>query len=115
MNDIRFYRTASGSEPVRDFLTDLERGRRSEVAAIDSLLYLLRSEGRERLARTRQARHLRGELWELRSGQHRIAFFWDPRAGAYTLVHAWKKEKGKAEQHHLRAALDRVRQHQQRG
>jgi phage-related protein len=61
----RFYRTAAGHEPVADFLNRLDRDDRAAVAA------KLRQVVREGVT---AARHLRGEIHEVRAEGDRQSF-----------------------------------------
>src|ERR1017187_6565191 len=61
----RFYRTAAGHEPVADFLDGLERADRAAVAA------KLRQVVQEGVT---AARHLRGEIHEVRADGDRQSF-----------------------------------------
>ena len=64
---IRFYETASGRQPVRDYLSGL-RGPRAEE--IDSALRDVEREGLGSSAV--DARHIEGKLWELRFSADRV-------------------------------------------
>ncbi len=61
----RFYETASGAKPVQAFLDNLTASEAADVAA-----------GMEEVAREglRFARHLRGDIWEVRIEADRKAF-----------------------------------------
>jgi phage-related protein len=61
----RFYETASGAKPVRSFLDNLTATEAAEVVAA------MNEVAREGL---RFARHLRGDIWEVRIEAERKAF-----------------------------------------
>jgi len=61
----RFYETASGAEPVQAFLDNLTAAEAAEVVAA------MKEVAREGL---RFARHLRGDIWEVRVEAERKAF-----------------------------------------
>ena len=63
----RFYETSAGSQPVREFLTsrDLPPGDGDEILAA---MADVRKNGLE------WARHLRGDIWEVRAAGDRVIF-----------------------------------------
>ena len=61
----RFYETASGAKPVQSFLDNLTATEAAEVVAT------MKAVAREGL---RFARHLRGDIWEVRVEAERKAF-----------------------------------------
>ena len=61
----RFYETASGAKPVQSFLDNLTATEAAEVVAT------MKEVAREGL---RFARHLRGDIWEVRIDAERKAF-----------------------------------------
>jgi phage-related protein len=61
----RFYETASGAKPVQSFLDNLTAAEAAEVVAA------MKEVAREGL---RFARHLRGDIWEVRVEAERKAF-----------------------------------------
>ena len=64
-NRWRFYETASGAKPVRSFLDNLTAAEAAEVSGAMNEVAV---------AGLRLARHLRGDIWEVRIQTERKAF-----------------------------------------
>jgi phage-related protein len=105
----RSYRTASGAEPVSRFLSKLRREDRHTI--LDSL-ETLRRRGLS------DARHLRGDIYEVRVIRKRCSFrvLLAQEAGQIMLLLvAFRKTSQKAPRHHIELAEDRLRDWRSRG
>lgn len=83
-----------------EFIKGLPPGDRAKVAWTLDLLEELGVELREP-----HAKHLRGDLWELRTQNIRILYFL--RRDAIVLLHAFKKKTARTRSEDLRLALRR--------
>ena len=70
MIEIRYFRTARGDEPVREYLQDLST---KERAKIDGCLSVLGMTGKLEMPHGKKLVGQR-ELFEIRSGRHRILY-----------------------------------------
>jgi phage-related protein len=100
---IRYYRTARGDEPVRDYVAGLPARERDDW---DEALMLLGLFGLDAPTSLRQ---LEGKLWEIRLGRHRVAYVLISGA-EMVLVHAFKKQGQRTPRRDLDLALQRCRQ-----
>lgn len=107
----RFYRTASGACPVREYLDGLTSADR---AAIQVRMEQVRARGLE------AARHVRGEIYEVRIAhdqrQFRALFATEGRYSQVLLaVEAFTKKTRKTPQDKIELAEQRLRDHRARG
>ena len=100
---LRYYRSARGDEPVRDYIAALPARERDDW---DEALTLLGLFGLEAPVSLRQ---LQGKLWEIRLGQHRIAYV-VVSGPEMVLLHAFKKQGKRTSQRDLSLALRRARE-----
>ena len=84
---IRYYRSARGDEPVRDYIAALPARERDDW---DEVLMLLGLFGLDAPVSLRQ---LDGKLWEIRVGRHRVAYV-IVRGPEMVLLHAFNKKQG---------------------
>lgn len=90
---VRYYRAASGREPVREYVDSLPI---RDQAAIDDVLGAVREHGFD--APGVRFRRIRGKLWEIKiqaGAGHRI-FYVMVEGLVMLLLHAYKKEGQKA-------------------
>jgi phage-related protein len=107
----RFYASTSGRVPVREFLDGLD--------AVDAVAVIaeMRAVAREGLAR---ARHLRGDLYEVRADGHhatfRVIFATEGRRGQVLLaIGAFSKKTRRTPENALLTAERRLRDWRTRG
>jgi phage-related protein len=100
---IRYYRSARGDEPVRDYIAGLPRRERDDW---DEALTLLGLFGLEAPVSLRQ---LEGKLWEIRVGRHRVAYVIFTGFGM-VLLHAFKKQGQRTAGSDLDLALRRAKE-----
>ena len=99
----RYYRTESGAEPAKEFIVALDRG---SAAAIATAM-------RAVLLDTRAARHLRGDIYEVRvrarEHAYRILFAPEGRSGHVLLaVSAFEKKTRRTPSSEIILAEDRL-------
>ncbi len=99
---IRFYETKNGQLPVKRYLDQLPC---VEAANIGATLEEVAQHGP--MASAANARHIRGKLWEFRSGQHRLFYTITGDNVAY-LLHAYKKQTQRAPKREIGIALRRL-------
>jgi phage-related protein len=100
---IRYYRSARGDEPVRDYIARLPKRERDDL---DEALMLLGELGLEAPISLRQ---LEGKLWEIRVGRHRVTYV-AIRGPEMVLLHAFKKQGRRTPQNDLDVALRRAKE-----
>ena len=101
--DVRFYQTASGRSPVKEYLEGLPSDRAEVVYA--SLADLERH-GLDGAAAT--ARHIEGKLWELKFSIDRV-FYVVITGPVMVLLHAYKKQGQRAPPRELEVARRRLK------
>ncbi len=105
----RRYRTAAGTDPIADFLDGLNVADRREVLAAMNAV---------RLEGVRAARHLRGDIYEVRirtpTGQYRVLFSQESRSVLLALL-AYAKRSRRAPRQILEIAEHRLRDWRERG
>jgi phage-related protein len=111
----RFYSTASGREPVRDFLYDPKLSD-VDAAAIAAAMKEVRAVGR---AHT-DVNHLRGDIWQLEIDGERVIYrLLFAEEGRYAQVllalEVVKKKWQKAREQDIRLAEERLSDWRQRG
>ena len=107
----RFYRTAAGRTPVQEFLRSLSVSDRTAIAAAMADV---------RLEGLHAARHLRGDIWEVRAAGDRQAFriLFAPegrRSQVLLALEAFSKKTQRTPPHALRLAEGRLADWRARG
>ena len=92
MYDIFFYRDRNGKEPVLEYIRALDsrkdKDSRVKLHKIQDYIKYLREQGKQ--AKEPYAKHLEGEIWELRPIRDRILFAaWD--GNSFILLHHFMK------------------------
>jgi phage-related protein len=100
---IRYYRSARGDEPVRDYIAGLPSRERDDW---DEALTLLGVLGLDAPVSLRQ---LDGKLWEIRVGGHRVAYV-VVSGPEMVLLHAFKKQGQRTPRHDLDLARRRAKE-----
>jgi phage-related protein len=105
--DIRYYRTVSGREPVADYLADLPEGDRMAVTGDFRMLAAYGLHGAPVATR-----HLKGKLWEVKTGVRRQQRIFYCLLGGDTLVllHACKKQREGAQRGDVELAEKRMKE-----
>jgi len=102
--EVRFYRTASGDEPVRSFCKALPQKERFKVGrAIRSI----QTFGLD--APNVSLRPVKGKLWEIRASAQRV-FYVLASGGTLWLLHAYKKQGQKAPRGEIEIATSRMKE-----
>ena len=100
--DVRFYRVASGSEPVRDYLRALGAEERKVCGAAIRALQMF-GFGAPGLV----TRQIDGKLWEIKASDERV--FYCVASGAVVwLLHAYRKASQKAPKREIEVAKVRM-------
>lgn len=103
---VRFFQTARGDYPVKDFIDELDKATQTKVAKYIRLLgdygpYL----------KPPYIKKLQEKLYELRiTGRIAVRIFYTIIGNEYYLLHAFKKKSEKAPQNELQTALDRMKE-----
>jgi phage-related protein len=100
---IRYYRSARGDEPVREYTAALPTRERDDW---DEALTLLGLFGLDAPVSLRQ---LDGKVWEIRVGRHRVAYV-IVRGPEMVLLHAFKKQGQRTARSDLDLATRRARE-----
>jgi phage-related protein len=100
---IRYYRSARGDEPVRDYIAGLPTRDRDDW---DEALTLLGLFGLEAPVSLRQ---LQGKVWEIRIGRHRVAYV-IATGSEMVLLHAFKKQGQRTARSDVALALRRAKE-----
>jgi len=103
--EIEYFETAKGKRPVQEFIDSLDTRSKAKIART---LDLLEQFGIK--LGMPYAKHVEGDLWELRtrvgSNQYRLIYFLFA-GGVFILLHGFMKKSGQIPQQHLRTARDR--------
>lgn len=102
--EVRFFKTASGAEPVRDYLRGLSKGDRRKVGIA---IRDIQEHGFE--GSTVTMRSLGEKLWELKIDAQRI-FYVVLMGPAMVLLHAYRKQGQKAPHGELDVARTRAKE-----
>lgn len=90
--EIKFFKTANGREPVREYLKDMaltnEKVTRDTLDTISELLMMLKAKGNA--LGEPYIKHLQGPIWELRPKNRRILYCCILENQIY-LLHIFKK------------------------
>lgn len=103
---VRYYRTSSGREPVREYLDGLPQ------AALEMVLKDLRHIREHGLDSFVVTRHLKDKLWEIKTGagrQQRI-FYCIITGPVMVFLHACKKQKEAAQRDDVELAYKRMKE-----
>jgi phage-related protein len=100
---IRYYRSARGDEPVRDYIAGLPGHERDDWDEAVTLLGLFGLDAPVSL------RQLEGKLWEIRLGRHRVAYV-IVTGPEMVLLHAFKKRGQRTARSDLDLALRRAKE-----
>lgn len=101
---VLFFTTAAGSQPVKEYLDDID-GRDAALVAL--ALQAIAAEG---VTATGVAtRQIRGRLWEVKVQHHRLFFvlLTGPRL---VLLHAYRKSGARTPEHEVATATQRMKQ-----
>jgi len=104
MVPVRYYRTASGTEPVSDYLRALPA---VDAAAVYAALRQVSACGVDSAAVT--TRHVEGKLWEIKVSAQRV-FYVVVTGPEIVLLHAYRKQSQKAPRRELDVARRRARE-----
>jgi len=115
MYEIIFYRDKNGREPILEYLETLvgRSDKDSRIKANKILHYIdyLRKKGTE--VRDPYAKHLEGEIWELRPIRDRILFAaWDGKR--FILLHYFTKKTQKTPRREIDQARRNLADHRER-
>lgn len=100
---VNFFQSKKGNEPAREYLRSLEKSERAEVAKD---LWAIRTNG---LSANVNLRQVRGQLWEIKSGQHRL-FYVVISGPTMVILHGCKKQGQQARQQDINVALERMKE-----
>jgi len=100
-----FYRTASGDEPVRDWLTALNKQERQSIGEDIAYVQYKWPIGKPRVD------HLRGPVWEVRStiGNRIARVLFAVEQGEMVLLHAFIKKTQQTDPADIELALKRIK------
>ena len=95
--DVQVYKTASGREPVNEYLKDLQQKHKlTEAAQIQAYIKRLKVLGMDINATfPHTIRKVTSDIWELRPGGNRV-FFFHFTGKTFVLLHAYRKSSQKA-------------------
>lgn len=103
---VKFFQTARGNYPVKEFIDELDKTTQTRVAKYIRLLidygpYL----------KPPYIKKLQNKLFELRiSGKIAVRIFYTITDSEYYLLHAFKKKSKKTPRSELEIALDRIKE-----
>ncbi len=100
---VRYFRSARGDEPVREYIAALPTRERDDWDAAFTLLGLFGLDAPVSL------RQLDGKLWEIRLGRHRVAYV-IVRGPEMVLLHAFKKQGQRTARGDLDLAFRRAKE-----
>lgn len=109
--DIHFFKTSSGREPVREYLTHLlnSKNPNDKELANEILTYLTLLKDRGTRLGMPYSKHLRDSLWELRPKNNRIIYCCIQGNNIY-LLHYFKKQTQKTPLKDIKLALQRFKE-----
>ena len=100
---VEFYKTARGDSPPREYVDSLNDEDRAKIARF---LGLLRDLGTA--ISMPYAKHLTGDLWELRPHPHRLLYV-AVQGRRFYILHAFRKVSDKTKPRDVDLALSRMR------
>jgi phage-related protein len=106
MRKVKFFQTARGNYPVKEFIERLEK---KSYARVLRSMSLLQEFGPS--LRMPYSKKIASKLYELRiKGVEAIRIFYTQANEEYYLVHAFKKKSQKTPKQELQLALDRIKE-----
>ena len=116
MYNIRFYKDKNGKRPIVDYLRELDtkkdKDSRIKVNKIYDYIDYLREAGVK--AKEPYAKHLDGEIWELRPIKDRILYAaWD--GNSFILLHIFRKDTQKTPRREIEQAKRNLADMRERG
>lgn len=117
MYDVEFYEDASGCEPVKEFLLDLQKQRNSNKSArilsekILTYIRVLQEYGTR--AGLPYVKHIDDDIWELRPQPERILFF-SCVGNTFVLLHHFRKKTQKTPKKEIECAKKRANDYKER-
>lgn len=108
---VLFYKTASGREPVREYINDLEEDDKSDIVKDIELIEKYGIRAAPVVTRKLQGNQFKGKLWEIKTGSgHQQRIFYCMESGQImVLLHACKKQKQGGQAEDLFVALKRMK------
>lgn len=117
MYNVEFYEDAHGTEPVKDFLIDLQNRRDTDKSArilsekILTYIRVLQEYGTR--AGIPYIKHIEGDIWELRPHPERILFF-SYVGNTFVLLHHFRKKTQKTPRKEIDCAKRRAQEYNER-
>ena len=116
MYEVFFYRDRSGREPIADYIQKLSmknsKSSRIQLNKIYEYIKYLSETGKQ--AREPYAKHIDGEIWELKPIRDRILFAaWDGKS--FILLHYFMKKTQKTPQREIDKAKRNLADYRERG
>jgi len=114
--DIRFYKDKNGKRPIVDYLRELslknDKDSRIKLNKIYDYIDYLREVGAK--AKEPYAKHLDGDIWELRPIKDRILYVaWD--GNSFILLHIFRKDTQKTPRREIEQAKRNLADMKKRG
>ncbi len=112
MFDVIFYESPTGNSDVLALLEGLRKkaptnkDARIQYAQITRCIELLQENGTNLPVEV--AKHLEGDIWELRPGNNRIFFFYCV-GGTYVLLHSYRKKTQKTPSREIKRAMSEMK------
>jgi len=100
--EIRFFQTARGDEPVREYIKALSD---KERARLEGCIYILATTGRLDMPHGKKMAGQK-DLFEIRSGRHRILYAF--HTGEVILLHAFMKQSQETPKREMDLAVRRL-------
>lgn len=117
MHEVIFYKDKKGRRPVRDYMEELRKGRgkdcRIRLEKVNDYIQALSVYGAEQLP-AKYAKHLNGEIWELRPIRDRVLFA-GITGGRYVLLHQFMKRTQKTPSREIEKARRELADFRERG
>lgn len=103
---VKFFQTARGDYPVKDFIEEQDKSTQTKIAHSVRLLVDYGP-----FLKPPDIKKLQDKLYELRiPGKSAIRIFYTLTGGEYYLLHAFKKKSKKLPSKELKVALDRMKE-----
>jgi len=115
MYKIKFYQDRNGKEPVKEYIDELafrkDKDSRVKYQKIRDYVNYLSERGNQ--AKEPYAKHLDGEIWELRPIRDRILYAaWD--GGSFLLIHHFMKQTRKTPRREIEQAKRNLADYRER-
>ncbi len=109
---VYYYRTLSGREPAREYISGLPQQDREIITADLELVEEFGIVHAPVVTRKLQGGQFKGKLWEIKTGtRHQQRIFYCVQTGSkIVLLHACKKQKEGGQQEDLSVALRRMKE-----